>query len=213
VLDAGSGYGGTAFDLQPKIGGHWLGLTISQTQIERARGEAKRRGLSDRIQFALQSYDSPLAASFDLIIGIESLVHSSHPPSTIDNLAHHLSKGGHFVLVDDMPVESLPEKLVSDVAEAKRMWRCPVMPTEQGWRAVFEAAGLEIVRSLDLSKLVYHRPVEEMTRQIERDRRRAKLLGWSGLRMIPEANVGGLLLERLATQGVMQYRVLVGRKS
>jgi hypothetical protein len=52
-----------------------------------------------------------------------------------------------------------------------------------------------------------------MTRQIERDRRRAKLLGWSGLRMIPEANVGGLLLERLATQGVMQYRVLVGRKS
>ncbi len=213
VLDAGSGYGGTAFDLQPKIGGHWLGLTISQTQIERARGEAKRRGLSDRIQFALQSYNSPLAASFDLIIGIESLVHSSHPPSTIDNLAHHLRKGGHFVLVDDMPVKSLPEKLVSDVAEAKRMWRCPVMPTEQGWRAVFEAAGLEIVRSLDLSKLVYHRPVEEMTRQIERDRRRAKLLGWSGLRMIPEANVGGLLLERLATQGVMQYRVLVGRKS
>jgi hypothetical protein len=30
--------------------------------------------------------------------------------------------------------------------------------------------------------------------------------------MIPEANVGGLLLERLAVQGVVQYRVLAGRK-
>jgi SAM-dependent methyltransferase len=212
VLDAGCGYGGTAFDLQPKIGGHWLGLTISKTQIERARAEARRLGLSDRIQFARQSYDVPLAASFDLIIGIESLVHSSHPPSTIDNLSRHLTKGGHFVLVDDMPVEPLPAKLVADVAEAKRMWRCPVMPTEQGWRAALERAGLEIIRSVDLSKLVYHRPVEEMTRLIERDRRRARLLAWSGLRMIPEANVGGLLLERLAVEGVMQYRVLVGRK-
>jgi SAM-dependent methyltransferase len=170
-------------------------------------------GLSDRIQFALQSYDATLAASFDLIIGIESLVHSSHPPSTIGNLARHLRNGGRFIIVDDMPVEAVPEKLVGDVAEAKRMWRCPVMPTEQGWRATFEAAGIKIVRSVDLSKLVYHRPVEEMTRQIERDRRRTKLLAWSGLRMIPEANVGGLLLERLAVQGVMQYRALVGQKA
>jgi hypothetical protein len=30
--------------------------------------------------------------------------------------------------------------------------------------------------------------------------------------MIPEANVGGLLLERLAVEGAMQYRALVGRK-
>jgi hypothetical protein len=86
------------------------------------------------------------------------------------------------------------------------------MPTERGWRAALEGAGLEIVRSTDLSKLVYHRPVEEMTQLIERDRRRARWLAWSGLRMIPEANVGGLLLERLAVQGAMQYRVLVGWK-
>ena len=212
VLDAGCGYGGTAFDLQPKIGGEWLGLTISPIQLARARAEAERCRLSDRIRFALQSYDKPLQETFDLVIGIESLVHSSHPASTIDNLARHLVAGGHLVLVDDMPVESVPPALADDVAEAKRMWRCPVMPSERGWRAAFEQAGLEVVRSVDLSKLVYHRPVEEMTRLIERDRRRARWLSWSGLRMIPEANVGGLLLERLAMQDVMQYRVLVGRK-
>jgi SAM-dependent methyltransferase len=212
VLDAGCGYGGTAFDLQPKLGGQWLGLTISPIQIKRANAEATRRRLSEKIRFALQSYDAPVTGAFDLIIGIESLVHSSDPPSTIANLAAHLAPGGHFVLVDDMPLEPFPPHLRADVEEAKRMWRCPVMPNERGWRTAFQAADLKIVRSVDLSKLVYHRPIDEMTRLIERDRRRARWLAWSGLRTIPEANVGGLLLERLAVQGAMQYRMLVGRK-
>jgi SAM-dependent methyltransferase len=212
VLDAGCGFGGTAFDLQPKIGGNWLGLTISPIQIRRAQEEADRRGLSGQIRFRLQSYDTPIEETFDLVIAIESLVHSSDPASTVRNLASSLAPGGHFVLVDDMPKENVRADLLDDVAEAKRMWRCPVMPTERGWRAALEAAGLDVIRSADLSAQVWHRPVEEMTRLIERDRRRARWLRWSGLRMIPEANVGGLLLERLAVEGAMQYRALVGRK-
>jgi SAM-dependent methyltransferase len=212
VLDAGCGYGGTAFDLQPKIGGRWLGLTISPIQFNRATSEAQRRGLNEHIQFRLQSYDVPIDETFDLVIAIESLVHSADPRTTVANLAASLAPGGYFVLVDDMPVENVRPELRSDVEEAKRMWRCPVMPTEQGWREVFEAAGLDIVRSADLSGRVYHRPVKEMTALIERDRKRARWLGWLGLGVIPEANIGGLLLERLAVQGAMQYRVLVGRK-
>jgi hypothetical protein len=146
------------------------------------------------------------------VIAIESLVHSADPRATVANLAASLAPGGYFVLVDDMPVENVRPELRSDVEEAKRMWRCPVMPTEQGWREAFEAAGLDIVRSADLSGRVYHRPVKEMTALIERDRKRARWLGWLGLGVIPEANIGGLLLERLAVQGAMQYRVLVGRK-
>ncbi len=38
------------------------------------------------------------------------------------------------------------------------------------------------------------------------------MLAWNGLRMIPEANIGGLVLERLAIAGAVQYRLLVGRK-
>jgi SAM-dependent methyltransferase len=212
VLDAGCGYGGTAFDLQPKIGGDWLGLTISPIQFDRATREARKRGLSARIRFRLQSYDVPLNETFDLVIAIESLVHSSDPRATVAGLARSLAPGGHFILVDDMPVETVRPELRSDVEEAKRMWRCPVMPTERGWRDAFEAAGLEIVRSVDLSGRVYHRPVKEMTALIERDRKRARRLGWLGFGIIPEANIGGLLLERLAVQGAMQYRVLVGRR-
>lgn len=212
ILDAGCGYGGTAFDLQPKIGGRWLGITISTVQLRRAQMEAEKRGLGGRIRFKLQSYDEPLNETFDLIIAIESLVHSADSSATVANLASCLAPRGYFLLVDDMPVEPIPQELAGDVEEAKRMWRCPVMPSESGWRAAFEAAGLAVMRSEDLSGLIYHRPMEEMTRLIGRDRRRARLLGWLGLGVISEANVGGLLLERLAVQGAMQYRVLVGRK-
>ena len=212
VLDAGCGYGGTAFDLFPEIGGTWLGLTVSPIQYQRARNEAMRRGLGERVRFALQSYDAPLAETFDLVIAIESLVHSSDPDATVSNIADALAPGGYFVMVDDMPIENVPAALMDDVTEAKRMWRCPVMPTERGWRAAFAAAGLDVVQSQDLSPLIYHRPMQEMTRLIERDRRRAWWLGWSGLGIIAEANVGGLLLERLAVRGAIQYRLLVGRK-
>jgi SAM-dependent methyltransferase len=212
VLDAGCGYGGTAFDLQPKIGGQWLGLTISPIQLARAREESSKRALSDCIRFALESYDVPREGPFDLVIGIESLVHSADPPATIANLAASMAPGGHLLLVDDMPVEPFPAEQAEDLTTFKQMWRAPVMPSERGWRAAFEAAGLEIVRSADFSPLIWHRPIEEITSLIERDRRRARWLAWSGLRMIPEANIGGLVVERLAVAGAVQYRLLVGKK-
>jgi SAM-dependent methyltransferase len=212
VLDAGCGYGGTAFDLYPKIRGHWLGITLSRVQKTRAASEAMRRGLGHRIHFRAASYDEPFAQQFDLAIAIESLVHSVSPAATVANLAAALSPGGYFVMVDDMPVEEFPAALADDLAGAKKFWRCPVMPTERGWKMAFNAAGLEVVRSVDMSKLIYHRPLSEMNALITRDLKRRHWLRWSGMRRIPEANIGGLLLERLAVKGAMEYRLLVGRK-
>lgn len=212
VLDAGCGYGGTAFDLLPKTGGAWTGLTISPVQFARASAEAARRGLAAQIKFRLASYDDPVAEPFDLIIGIESLVHSVSPAATIANLAAALKPGGYFVLVDDMPVEQFPDALENDLADAKRFWRCPVMPTEHGWRTAFDDAGLDVIRSEDLSPMIYHRPLQEMNDLIDRDHKRRRWLGWTGMRRIPEANIGGLLLERLAVEGAVQYRLLIGKK-
>lgn len=212
VLDAGCGYGGTALDLQPKLGGHWLGRTISPTQIARAEAAAVARGLSGRVRFELKSYDEPLSESFDLAIAIESLVHASDPFATVANIAAALKPGGVFVLVDDMPVEPMPVEFRADVETVKRMWRMPVLPSERIWREAFTAAGLEIEHARDFSPLIYHRPLAEMNALIARDTRRARWLRWSGLATIPEANIGGLVIERLAVANVLQYRLLRGRK-
>jgi SAM-dependent methyltransferase len=160
----------------------------------------------------LESYDVPRAGPFDLVIGIESLVHSADPPATIANLATSMAPGSYLLLVDDMPVERFPGEQIDDLNTFKQMWRVPVMPSERDWCAAFEAAGLEVIRAADFSSLIWHRPLEELTSLIERDRRRALWLTWTGLRMIPEANIGGLVVERLAVAGAVQYRLLVGRK-
>ena len=65
ILDAGCGYGATAFDLQERTGGTWLGITLSPVQVRRATAEAASRDLSDRLRFAVQSYDAPLPGPLD----------------------------------------------------------------------------------------------------------------------------------------------------
>jgi hypothetical protein len=146
------------------------------------------------------------------MIAIESLVHSANPPVTIANLSTALAPGGYFVMVDDMPTETIPAEFDSDLSGAKQFWRAPVMPTECGWRTAFETAGLDVVSTRDLTPMMYRRAASEIDSLIARDRRRLRWLGWAGMRMIPEASIGGLLLERLAAAGLVQYRVLTGRK-
>ena len=62
------------------------------------------------VSFRLGSYDEPLPRSYNLILGIESLIHSADPRRTIANLAQALRPGGTFIIVDDMPVEERPRR-------------------------------------------------------------------------------------------------------
>ncbi len=212
VLDAGCGYGATALDLLPQMGGQWLGVTLSEVQARRGRLEAERRGLTERFSIAVQSYDDPLPGEFDLVVGIESLIHSADPARTMANLAGALRPGGHMVMVDDMPEENLPADAMRDVAVFKRMWRCPVAPSRQGWLGHMAAAGLELVREADLTELTLARSAEELAAPLARQRRRAFWLGLLGRGLREEADIGGMTLETLLRRGAVRYRVLAARK-
>ena len=74
-LDAGCGYGGTAFRCLKVHGGHWTGATISEQQWRYAKGIATARGIGDAIDFYLMSYDAPLPGRYNVIVCIESLIH------------------------------------------------------------------------------------------------------------------------------------------
>ena len=212
VLDAGCGYGATALDLIPHIGGQWLGVTLSEVQARRGQAEAARRGLTDQLSFALQSYDDPLPGGFDLAIGIESLIHSADPARTIGNLAAALRPGGWLVMVDDMPEPDLPAATAVELALFKRMWRCPVAPTRDGWVAAMQAAGLELQREQDLTPLTLPRSAADLVAPLARQKRRAWWLGWLGLSVREEADIGGMTLENLLRDGAVRYRLLVARK-
>ncbi len=213
VLDAGCGYGATAFDLQPRIGGRWLGITLSPIQVRRAGVEAAQRKLSDWLRFECRSYDDPLPGPFDLVIAIESLIHGTDPTHSIANLAAHLDIGGHLVIVDDMPEPSLCPEDEAELALFKRMWRCPVAPPAAAWREAIAAAGLELVHERDLTELILLGQPDQLRALRDRLQRRSFWLGLLGLNLREQADIGGRTLELLQLRGVIRYRLMVARKA
>jgi SAM-dependent methyltransferase len=212
ALDAGCGYGASILDLAPRLGGDWTGLTLSPVQAERGMAEVAARGLADRARIIVGSYDATPPGTYDLAYGIESLIHSADPAHTIRTLATALAPGGHLVIVDDMPVPAMPPEAAARLARFKAFWRCPVAPTRDGWIAHLHAAGLALVAERDLNPLLRVRALDAVLPRIRDLDRRAAIPRLFGFGVRAEAEIGGLLLESLQTDGHVQYRILAARK-
>lgn len=212
ALDAGCGYGATMIDLAPHLGGDWTGLTLSPEQAARGNAAIAAAGLADHVRVEVRSYDAPPAGPYDLIYGIESLIHSADPAATLAGLADRLAPGGYLIVVDDMPEPALPAEPALRLEQFKRFWRCPVAPDRAAWVAALEAAGLELLREQDLNPLLQVRGMPAVAGRLAELRRKAWLPRLLGLGVRAEAEIGGLLLETLQTEGWVHYRLLVARK-
>ena len=212
ALDAGCGYGGSCMAMSRLVPGHWHGITINRTQVRVGARNAKALGLDAHVSIAYGSYDDPPPRAYNLIYGIESLIHSVDPGRTIGNLAGALDPGGLFIIVDDMPVESPPAAARADLETFKRCWRCPVMPTAAEWSGLLRSAGLEIVAIDDLSTLSRPGTHEHIERSLAEVERRRRWLGPLGMGMVADAQVGGLVLELLSRDGVVRYTMIVARR-
>jgi SAM-dependent methyltransferase len=213
VLDAGCGYGATMLDLAPRLGGDWTGLTLSEAQRARGSAAIAAAGLGERVRILAQSYDAPPPGPFDLIIGIESLIHSAAPDATIAALARVLAPGGHLVMVDDMPVEAMPPEAARRMALFRRYWRCPVAPAREGWLGAMGAAGLSLVAERDLNPLLRVRSMAQAAPRLAQLQGLGARLGRAfGLGVRAEAEIGGIMLETLQTEGFVHYRLLAARR-
>lgn len=214
ALDAGCGYGATMADLAPRLGGDWVGLTLSRPQAQRGRRGVALAGLAGRVRIEVGSYDGPLPppGRFDLIYGIESLIHSADPAATVAHLAAALEPGGCFAVVDDMPERGMPAGARERFDRFRRFWRAPVAPGAEGWRAALRGAGLEIAAERDLSPLLLARPAAETAARLAELERAWRLKRLLGLGLRAEAEMGGILLENLQAEGWVTYRMLVARK-
>jgi SAM-dependent methyltransferase len=208
-LDAGSGYGGTCFRCLRIHGGHWTGVTISPEQCTSAKAIAKARGLESQIDFQLQSYDAPLPDRYTIAIAIESLIHSADPNHTLVNLAAALDPGGRLIVVDDMPIDAVPDADQSFLAAFKRTWRCPVAPSAAGWIAAAAAAGLRMIGHHDLTHLMKPRAEPDLDLAFADISAQAAQKTDAGFARLWEAEIGGLHLERLQRRGTIRYAMLV----
>jgi SAM-dependent methyltransferase len=212
ALDAGCGYGGTMFALHAAIGGRWHGVTISPRQLAVGRKLARQRNVAGAVTFDLGSYDETPTRSYNLIIGIESLIHSADPVRTIGNLAGALRPGGTFVIVDDMPADGGPEQWTAHLERFKALWRCPVVPSARQWSAHLEGAGCEVIEVRNLSPLMRPRSAPEIALALQEVDARRRWRDRLGLRPLGEAETGGLILEDLLREGVISYQLIRARK-
>ena len=211
ALDAGCGYGGSCIDLHRRLGGTWHGITISRRQAEIAQRNVTALGLANSITITQGSFDEPSRGRYNLIFGIESLIHAQAPDVTIRNLAAALEPGGRFIIVDDMPVAGLPPALAADLQVFKDYWRAPVMPSRPHWMCLLKAAGCEIELVLDLTKHMRPRAEPETVAALADVRAKRRYRDRIGLKLVSDAQEGGLLLERLAREGAIQHVMIVAR--
>jgi SAM-dependent methyltransferase len=211
-LDAGCGYGGTCFHGQRAHGGRWTGITISREQWTYANGIAKARGLDRMINFHLMSYDEPLPERYNLIVAIESLIHSADPNFTLDNLVSALDAGGRLIIIDDMPLDHVSESDTAILAAFKQAWRCPLALSATAWTGLAHSVGLRLVEQQDLSHLLKPRTEPELDAAYQDLSSQRADKAKHGFARLSDAEIGGLHLERLLGRGTIRYTVLVFEK-
>jgi cyclopropane fatty-acyl-phospholipid synthase-like methyltransferase len=104
VLDIGCGVGGSLFYLAGVVGDSMqgIGVTISPTQAQIARRQARIRGMSARCGFLAADFSRMTGlAPFHLAFAIESSVHFPSTDSFFSSAAAALAPGGRLAVVDD----------------------------------------------------------------------------------------------------------------
>lgn len=211
ILDAGCGFGGTIFRWFDKIGGKYDGLTLSPTQVKVGRREANIKGVSQRCHFLLQSFDQTLKKSYDVIVAIESLIHSPNLTNTIANLSQALKVGGQLIVVDDIfyskDVEQSP-----DYQKLRDCWFLNQVAAESMYVAAFKKNNLEVVSRIDLTDQV----IVAEKKRLKLNEKLFTYLKYSfpskTVKSYLTSQIGGIALQRLYHAKCVNYLLYIVKK-
>jgi len=112
ILDIGCGVGGIDFLLAQTHGaGEVIGVDVEAANIERARIEAARGGLSDRVHFQAVEPGAPLpfaAGRFDIVFSKDAIIHIPDKEALFGDIWRLLKAGGWFAASDWLRGDDAP---------------------------------------------------------------------------------------------------------
>lgn len=102
VLDAGCGVGGSSAWLARNIGCDVLGITLSPSQVKKARQNAEELGLCNKLEYDQQDYLNTTfkEETFDVVWAIESVCHTENKSDFLKEAFRLLKPGGRLVVID-----------------------------------------------------------------------------------------------------------------
>jgi SAM-dependent methyltransferase len=205
VLDVASGTGETACFLAEDFGARVLGVDSSDQMIRRAETKARARDLDVAFRNA-DAADLPFSdATFDAAI-CECTLCLLDKPRVLGAMARVVRPGGSVGMHDLYWKDGAAHGLKRTLAEIEG----EKPETLDGWRRLFESAGLVQVIAVDRS--------EAKSRWMQESRRQ---LGWTGqltlfLKIVRRWGVRGvwrvLRSERVFSNDRLGYVLVVGRK-
>jgi cyclopropane fatty-acyl-phospholipid synthase-like methyltransferase len=216
IVDFGCGVGGTLFHLAEHLPSAALtGVTVSRRQVEAATRMARDRGLQSRCRIMLGDFQTiELETPAEVIVAVESFVHSASPDAFLASAARNLGSAGHLIVVDDFLAgeeTTLGTSARARVEEFRAGWRIPALGTVEELAGAAARHGFSLRASDDLTPLT--RPGSRL-----RDRITAAaspLLARLGLARMPFYGniIGGNALQIGLREGFLRYCMLIFLKT
>lgn len=205
VLDVASGTGEGACFLAGAYGCHVTGLDVSSNMIEKSRRKAMEMGL--RVDFREgDAHHLPFADNtFDVVIS-ECTICLLEKEKAISEMVRVAKRGGRIGMHDICWKHGAPEGMKRRLAEIEN----ERPETIEGWKDLFERAGLRSVSAEDRSFLLGDW-TQKMKRQLGLSGqlsiflRVARRWGLKGLKTVRES-------QKILESGHLGYCIIVGKK-
>ena len=218
VADFGCGYGATAVWLASHVGCRVHGITLSEEQVEDANRLAGKHHVAHLTAFSQADYhQSGLpAGSFDVVIAIESLAHSSQKECVLREAFRVLKPGGRIAVADGFfgkPWTQLSDREQEIARNCFAGVHVPPLPERFEFEAWLSSAGFIGVEWDDRTQAILPtaRRVNHLGRALMPV---SRLCGVLGLRALQPSHMRAFIDQYYAFRdGLGVYGVYVARKA
>lgn len=158
ILDAGCGIGEPALWLAETRDAEVIGLNITESQLEKARANARERGLTDRTDFRYDDFmemETVPDDSVDVVWGLESLCYANEKRGVLAQAKRVLRPGGTLVVADGfMNERNLSDREQRWMETYLEGWAVPHFAHHEDFLADLDELGFEDVEYRDVTDRV-----------------------------------------------------------